>query len=315
MNNNIWELVKSHISIFDKDLQNVKLPVRTDKNWQIVYENWLFQLDFLSWYVDDLRITTYGLPWDITKNWIKDNPNWIPTEFENVFMKIEYHWENVSIEYQLVIPWKSPVAILNRWYFKVRQWKSYNYRWRICIYWKALKLYYMWYIQWLKNYIIKYNWECCRADLCRDFPCKIPNWIIDLKISWTNHDTTYFWEKNSPIFFRTYDKTQDLRREKNCFAWFYPEWYKKECWRLEAQITGDYSRSQSPLDWLDIMKVDKSKIQKQEKLERSTYKTLVYSAINTVDRVNLSQDEKLDILINSKKLLENKINKLKKDIL
>jgi hypothetical protein len=63
------------------------------------------------------------------------------------------------------------------------------------------------------------------------------------------------------------------------------------------------------------MQVDRSKIQKQEKLERNTYKTLVYSAINTVDWVNLSTQEKLDILINSKKLLENKINKLSKDIL
>ena len=317
MNNNIWELVKSHISIFDKDLQNVKLPIRTDKNWQIVYENWLFQLDFLSWYVDETRITTYWIPWAIDEKsyWIKDNPNWIPTDYENVFIKKEYHGENVSIEYQLVIPWKSPVAILNWWYFKVRQWKSYNYRWRICIYWKALKLYYMWYIQWLKDYIIKYNWECSRADLCWDFPCEIPTWIIDLNITWTNHTTTYFGEKSSPIFFRIYDKTQDLKREKNCFAWLYPKWYEKKCRRLECQLTWNYSRSMNPLDWLDIMQVDKSKIQKIESWNRNVYKTALYSVINTIDWVNLSSQEKLDILINSKKVLENKITKLKNDIL
>ena len=70
----------------------------------------------------------------------------------------------------------------------------------------------------------------------------------------------------------------------------------------------------SPLDWLDIMKVDKSKIQKQEKIDRNVYKTALYSVINTVDWLNLSSQEKLDILINSKKLLENKINKLKKQV-
>ena len=70
----------------------------------------------------------------------------------------------------------------------------------------------------------------------------------------------------------------------------------------------------SPLDWLDIMKVDKSKIEKQEKIDRNVYKTALYSVINTVDWLNLSSQEKLDILINSKKLLENKINKLKKQV-
>lgn len=315
MNNNIYELVKSHCIIFDKNLQNVKLPVWTDGSWQICYENWVFQLDFLAWYVDPNRLKTYWVPSDLWLESIKDNPNRVPTEYENVYMKVEYHGENVSIDYQLIIPWKSPVALINWWFFKVRQWKSYNHRWRVSVYGKALKLYYMWYIQRLKKYIIKYNWECCRADLCRDFPCKIPNWIIDLKISWTNHSTTYFWERNSPLFFRTYDKTQDLRHDKNCFAWFYPEWYQKECWRLEAQFSQEYSRSMDPLDWLDIMKVDKSKIQKQDQLHRSTYKTLLYSAINTIDWVNLSQDEKLDILLNSKKLLENKIEKLKKSVL
>ena len=316
MNNSIYELVKSHCIIFDKDLQNVKLPVWTDEKWQISYENWVFQLDFLAWYVDEMRITTYWVPWFTNQNssWIKDNPNRIPTEYENVFIKTEYHWENVSIDYQIVIPWKSPVAIMNRRYFKVRQWNSYIYRWRISVYWKALKLYYMWYIPWLKDYVIKYSWECSRADLCRDFPCKIPNWIIDLDISWTNHTTTYFWEKNSPIFFRIYDKTQDLKREKNCFAWLYPTYYIKECWRLECQLTWKYSRSMCPLDWLDIMQVDKSKIEKIESLNRNVYKTALYSVINTIDWVNLSIQEKIDILTNSKKLLENKIKKLIKDI-
>lgn len=308
MNNTIYDLVKSHVCIFDTNLQNVKLPIGTDKT-----VDWIFQLDFLAWYVDSERIKEYWLP--IILEEVKDNPNWIPTEFENVYIKSEFHGENVSIDYQLIIPWKNPVAIMNRRYFKVRKWKWYEYRWRVSVYWKALKLFYMWHIQRLKKYIIKYNWECCRADLCWDFPCKIPNWIIDLKITWTNHDTTYFWEKNSPIFFRIYDKTQDLRREKNCFAWFYPSWYVKECWRLEAQITWDYSRSMNPLEWLDILKVDKSKIIKVESVKRSTYKTALYSVIDTIDWINLSNDEKLDILKNWKIVIDKKIKKLTKDIL
>jgi len=312
MNDSIYKLVKSHLCIIDKNLQNVKLPIWTDKNWQIRYTNWIFQLDFLAWYVDDFRITTYWLP--IVLDEIKDNPNWIPTDYENVFIKTEYRWENVSIDYQLVIPWKSPVAILNWWYFKVRVWNSYEYRRRISVYWKALKLYYMWYIQRLRDYIIKYNWQCCRADLCWDFPCVIPDWIIDLDLTWTNHTTRYFWEKNSPIFFRIYDKTQDLKKEKNCFSWFYPEWYKNECRRIETQLTWRYSRASDPLEWLGIVEIDKSKIQKLEKTDRNVYKTLLYSAVNTIDWINLSIDEKINILKNTKKLLENKIVKFTKSI-
>ena len=308
MNDSIFELVKSHCSIFDTNLQNVKLPLSTSKS-----VDWIFQLDFLAFYVDSERIKAYWVPIDLS--WIKDNPNWIPTEFENVYLKSEFHGENVSIDYQLVIPWKSPVAILNWWYFKVRKWNSYEYRWRVSIYWKALKLYYMGYISRLLKYVIKYAWECCRADLCWDFPCDIPDWIIDLQLTWTNHKTRYFGEKNSPMFFRIYDKTQDLRHEKNCFSWLYPKWYLKECWRLECQLTWIYSRSMNPVDWLDIMKVDRSKIQKMDTIKRNTYKTALYSVIDTVDWINLSSQEKLDILINSKKLLDKKINKIRDEIL
>lgn len=310
MNNNIFELVKSHCTIFDNNLQNVKLPLWTDKT-----VDGIFQLDYLQFYPDSEKIALYGLPWSILESWVKDNPNWIPLEYENVFIKTEYYWEHCAIDYQLAIPWKSPVAIMNRWYFKVREKNQYVWKWRVSIYWKALKLYYMWYIPWLKNFIIKYGWICSRADLCWDFPCEFPNGIIDLEITWTKYDTVYFGWKNSPLFFRKYNKTQDLRREKNCFSRFYPEWYKDCCWRLEAQLTWQYSRSMSPLDWLDIMQVDKSKIEKIENTQRNVYKTALYSVINTVDWVNLSSQEKLDILINAENMLKNKINKLSRDIL
>lgn len=309
VNNSILELVKSHCSIFTTNLQNVKLPLWTDKT-----VDWIFQLDYLQWYPDPERIERYGLPWDIDNVWIKDNPNWVPTDYENVFIKTEIYWEHIAIDYQLIIPWKSPVSLINRWYFKVREWSEYKWKWRITVYWKALRLYYIWYIQRLQDYIIKYNWICCRADLCWDFPCEFPNWIIDLKITWTKYDTVYFGRDNSDIFFRKYNKTQDLRKDKNCFSWFYPERYKNECWRLEAQLTGRYSKSMSPLDWLDIMHVDKSAIQKIESWNRNVYKTALYSVINTIDWVNLSHEEKIEILINSKKVLENKITKFKKEI-
>lgn len=304
MNNSIFELVKSHCVIFDSNLQNVKLPLWTDKS-----VNWIFQLDFLARYVDQDKIEIYWIPW--LNEWlsIKDNPNRVPSEYENVYIKHEFYGENIWIDYQLVIPWKSPISILNRYYFKVRQWSKYVRRWRISVYGKALKLYYNWYIPRLKDYVIKYSWECSRADLCRDFPCKIPSWIIDLNITWTNHDTIYMWEKNSPLFFRIYDKTQDLRREKNCFSWLYPSWYMEECRRLEAQLTWQYSRSMTPLDRLDIMKVDKSVIKKIEQCDRNVWKTNLYSSIDLVDRVQLSTQEKLIIMQNSKKLLDKKIKK------
>ena len=307
MNNSILELVKSHICIFDKNLQNVKLPISTDKS-----VDWIMQLDYLQWYPDKDKIEIYWSPVDFCDS--RDNPNWTPTEYENVYQKLEwYSVNNCGYDLQLVIPWKSPVEILNRYYFKVREWNQYVYKRRITVYWKALKLYYMWYIPRLLDYIIKYNWICCRADLCWDFPCYIPDWIIDLNITWTNHDTTYFWEKDSPFMVRTYNKTEDLRIHKNCYAWFYPKWYLDECWRLECQFKWRYAKSMNPLDWLDICKVDKSKIQKIEKTDRSVYKTSLYSVINLVDWITLSTQEKIDILTNSKKLLENKIKKLSKD--
>ena len=70
----------------------------------------------------------------------------------------------------------------------------------------------------------------------------------------------------------------------------------------------------SPLDWLEVVKVDKSKIEKLEKTQRNVYKTALYSVINTIDWVNLSYQEKLDILINSKKMLDCKIQKMKKNL-
>ena len=113
---------------------------------------------------------------------------------------------------------------------------------------------------------------------------------------------------------RIYNKTEDLRHQKNCFAWLYESRYIKECWRMECQFKGRYAQSMSPLDWLDVCKVDKSKIDKIDKVNRNVYKTALYSVINTIDWVNLSSQEKLEILVNSKKLLEKKIKKISNEI-
>ena len=303
----MFELIKSHFSYLWTNLKDVKLPFGTKEI------QWLFQLDFLSWYVWVDKLESYWVPFDVWS--IKDNPNWIPTEYDNVYMMAEYRGENVLVDYQLVLPNKSPVKLINWWYFKVRSWDTYDYRWRVCIYWKALKLYYMWYLPRLKEYVIKYWGECCRADLCWDFPFKFPVWVVDLNVTWTNHSTTYLGEKNSPLFFRVYDKTQDLKREKNCNAWLYPNWYQKECWRLEAQLSWNYSRSMTPIDWLDIDSVDKSKIEKQKNVDRNVYKTALYSVINTIDWISMSNGEKLDILMWWKKVLDLKLKKLQKSLL
>lgn len=34
-----------------------------------------------------------------------------------------------------------------------------------------------------------------------------------------------------------YDKTLDLKKDKNSMAWLYPEFYTSECWRLECKFT------------------------------------------------------------------------------
>ena len=46
------------------------------------------QLDFLARYPDKDRLETYGCP-VCDFDYYRDNPNWEPTEYENVFAKYE----------------------------------------------------------------------------------------------------------------------------------------------------------------------------------------------------------------------------------
>ena len=48
------------------------------------------QLDFLARYPDKDRLEIYGSPNSFNDlNYYRDNPNWEPTEYENVFKKYE----------------------------------------------------------------------------------------------------------------------------------------------------------------------------------------------------------------------------------
>ena len=61
------------------------------------------QLDYLQWYPDQDKIEIYGSPVDWCDS--RDNPNWTPTEYENVYQKLEwYNVNNCGYDLQLVIP-------------------------------------------------------------------------------------------------------------------------------------------------------------------------------------------------------------------
>ena len=83
-NNSIYDLIKSHCVIFNTNLQNVKLPVSTDK-----YVDGIFQLDYLQWYPLEEKLLRWGVPYQDTRYTFRDNPNWVPSDYENVFIKTE----------------------------------------------------------------------------------------------------------------------------------------------------------------------------------------------------------------------------------
>ena len=266
MEKTISDLILSHCSIFENWAKNGGIKSAS-----------AYQLDFLSFYVDECKILLYWSPYDY--DILRDNPNRMITDYENVYKFIDGN----MVMYQYVIPWQAPVSVL-QWYKMHQNWKE---RWRICIYGKALKLYYSWHLGWLRDYVIRYAWECCRADLCRDFKEKLNPWIIDgLKCSLTvpdDENRTYklFWQKKSPCIARIYNKTLDLKRDKNQFAFLYPSRYKEECWRLEFQFTWNYSRSVSAIDRLDWQERNMT-ISSVENAPRNNLKTIIYSAISEI---------------------------------
>ena len=301
--NSVLELISSHCCTFDVSsyICTMSLPGAS-----------CFQLDYLRFYVPVEKWLLYGTPWD---RWFKDNPNREPTDYQNVYKLTDSKYSLYSYNLSGV----APVSVL-RWE-KVnikKEWKVQELI-QVCIYWKWLKLYYSWHLSWLKDFVIRYGWECTRVDLCWDFKQKLPgekyqgDYRTDLKPSGlylnreaTDYDTIYYGKKHSPFMIRIYNKTQDLRKDNNIHSFLYPKWYMKECRRYEIEMKGKYASSNSAIDWLEIQSRD-LQIQKLERTKRNNFKTALYSLINCIDVVNYDDWEKILILQNTKDLITNKL--------
>ena len=290
LNDDLSELVKSHISIYE-NFENSR--------WRSE------QLDFLAFRVDTWKLSKNSpFPCD---NWfIRDNPNWELTNYENVYQLVE----SDKIVLQYVREWYTPVAIL-QWYKVKIPWKEWR---KISVYWKWLRLYYCWYLDWLPDYIDLYCWDVIRADLCRDNEKKIPDAVVDLPCNitiWEGDNWSYkwFWNKKSPFFVRIYDKTLDLAKDHNSMAWLYPEWYTSSCWRIECKFTQRYAQSMSALEWLGIVERN-WKVQKIKNPKRDYLKSAFYNLIMYIDRL---PDKRMqyDLLNWIKTLVNKKLKKLK----
>lgn len=303
MNKTISELINTHFDNLEKFAEIHRTYVRQ-------------QLDYLRFYVPIDKQLLYGTPWD---NWqARDNPNMEPTDYSNVFKMTDY--KTSLYIYQL--EWVAPVSVLSWRKVRVKKWWQMQDLVEVCIYWKALALYYAGHLTWLKEFVIKYQWECTRADLCFDFNCDIPWYKIpwDIYIDLRNtalfpnrdntwYDTVYYWDKHSPLFIRIYNKTEDLRKDKNVHSFIYPKWYLEKCRRVEFELKGRYSSVCQPIDWLTSQSRD-FQIKAITQTKRNNYKTAIYSLINCIDIINYSEGEKLIILQNVKELINNKLKVL-----
>ena len=192
-NKTVLELISSHCEVFNSSslLSAMSLPGAVH-----------FQVDFLRFYVPYEKWSLYGTPRD---NWVKDNPNYEPTDYQNVYKLVDYK----TVMYDYVLPGVAPVSVLRWEKVKLKKWWQVQELIQVCIYWKGLKLYYSWHISRLKDFVIRYGWECTRVDLCRDFKNKLPwekyQWDLrtDLKVfamylnkDSSDIDTVYY------VFFR-----------------------------------------------------------------------------------------------------------------
>lgn len=262
LNNDLSELVKSHISIYE-NLSQKSL--------------FLDQLDFLAFWVDAEKMAE-NTPF--TNDLFRDNPNWENTIYDNVYQMVEED----KIVLQYVREWYSPIAILQRYKIKTKnEWEKR----KISVYWKWLRLYYCWFLDWLPDYIDQYCGDVIRADICWDCKDKIPEWVVDLQNTvtyweWQNRTYKWFWNKRSPLFIRIYDKTLDLAKDHNSMAWLYPERYTSSCWRIECKFTGRYAQSMSALQWLGVVERD-WKIQKLKSVKRDYLKSAFYNLLMYID--------------------------------
>lgn len=293
LNNDLSELVKSHISIYDKLSQK---------------SLFLDQLDFLSFRVDTEKMALNS-PFTRNDMWfiVRDNPNWETTIYDNVY-KLQ---EEDKIVLQYVREWYSPVAIL-QWY-KMKTKDKWDCR-KISVYWKWLRLYYCGYLDWLPDYIDSYCGEVIRADVCWDTKDKIPESVVDLSNTvtyWEGDNWSYkwFWNKRSPLFIRIYDKTLDLAKDHNSMSWLYPDRYITSCWRIECKFTGRYAQSMSALQWLWV--VDRSwSIQKQKTIKRDYLKSAFYNLIMYIDFIP-DRSKQVDLLQGIMSMCWKKLKKLK----
>jgi len=260
LNNDLFDLIFSHISCA----------------WNFMDWSFVEQLDFLTFWVDVEKMSLNS-PFD--NNYLRDNPNWESTIYDNVYKMVEED----KIVLQYVREWCSPVAILQWYRMKtVNEWEKR----KISVYWKWLRLYYCGLLDWLPDYINLYCWKVIRADLCWDTENRISENVV-LKLwntvtYWEGDNWTYkgFWNKRSPLFIRIYDKTLDLSKDHNSMAWLYPERYTKSCWRIECKFTWRYAESMSALEWLGVVDwkwcVQKIKKPKRDYLKSAFYNLLMY---------------------------------------
>lgn len=293
LNNDLSELLKSHISIYS-DLENSR--------WRSE------QVDFLSFRVDSEAMSKKS-PFEWNYNGVRDNPNWELTEYENVYQLVE----NDKIVLQYVKDWCAPVAIL-QWYRIKLPWID---RRKISVYWKWLRLYYCGYIDRLAVYILMYASDVIRADVCWDTKYMIPDWIIDLPLTvtyWKDWDLTYrwYWNKRSPLFIRIYDKTLDLAKDHNSMAWLYPERYTNCCWRLECKFTWRYANSMTALEWLGVCQRNWS-VQKIKSVRRDYLRSAFYNLLMYIDFIP-DKRKQYDLLDWIKTMCNKKLKKLKKFI-
>lgn len=297
MYKNIDMVLRDHITIYD-DLKDSG--------------RYIEQVDYLAFYCDQ-KAREKKSPFDeYTYAEKRDNTNRMHTKHENVYAMIDDK-QRLFLTYSEW--WNAPVTIL--------RWSKLKDQWKVDIYWKGLKLYYSGKISRLEDYVKFYQWETQRVDICRDTKNKPNEYICDLGydknlnkkgkkvIVETNNDRTYrtYWNKNSRIFVRIYDKTLDLKEDKFIHAYLYPEWYKNECRRIEVKLTLEYARSDAPINWLKMVKRDKQ-MEIRENKERIAYKTMLLSAI-TIAEVNIPNvNDCIFVLEKARERINNKLKVL-----
>ena len=154
----------------------------------------------------------------------------------------------------------------------------------------------------------KYNEYICDLWYTKELDKKGKKIIVE-----TDNDRTYrtYWNKNSRLFVRIYDKTLDLKDDKFLHAWLYPEWYKQECRRLEAKITQEYARSMEALERLDMIPCLK-KVEPRKNYDRSTYKTTLLWMITLIDYCIPNYQDQIFILQKAQERITNKIRNINK---